>query len=201
MLCEARVDAVSSLRHETAFPSLWLHFVVQNDGSGDTAKDVEVVVTRVRSADGVLLQVPTRPLKWSERDREKANMPPGNRARVDIAHVLWPPNPQTGWYPPWPPSAGARTTVALVLAFYPRDAFDSRPVLDPGSYMLELSITARDVPTQYYNAKLVLRGRDGVWDHAEDPSALVDLDADGVLRASDASILEVHGPSRGQLTD
>lgn len=194
----AQIVPVSARRHVTNFPSLWIHLVAQNKGK-ETAEDVEVRVHRVRLPGGERLDMPRRPLKWSEVDLERRSLPPNTPRDVDLGHVLWPPNPVNHYAPSWPPTAAERRRGALVLALYPRDADDSRAVLDPGTYEIELAIAARGLPEHYYHATVTMRTRHDLWDHAEDPEALAPTTEDGALVEDESSLLALEGPSPGRL--
>jgi hypothetical protein len=195
---ESRFTRVRASDHATRFPSLWLQFVVANTGNGDSAEDVSVMLTSVNRRGGVAVDIEPTPLKWSGLGSSKVNISSSSQRNIDVAHVLWPPKPDDGWAPPWPPTAADRTEGALVIGLWPRDEHDSRVVLEPGEYSLELELVARDVRPTRYEATIELCSLLTVaWKHAEDPQSLLASPLNASL--SDGKALRVVGPTLAPL--
>jgi hypothetical protein len=119
--------------------ALWLRFSVCNATGKDTARDVQVLVTRVVTPRERSELVPGGPLHWTDLRSPTIDLPAGISRKVDVAQLELPASTQAG--------------TVLWLKVSPVEG-DTRHRLEPGSYDVELAVTAQGVDAVFYNAKL-----------------------------------------------
>jgi hypothetical protein len=119
--------------------ALWLRFSVSNATGKDTARDVQVLVTRVETPSERRELVPGGPLHWTDLRSPTVDLPAGISRMIDIAQVELPADTQKG--------------TALWLKVSPVPG-DTRHRLEPGSYDVELAVTAQGIDADFSTAKL-----------------------------------------------
>lgn len=146
--------------------SLWIRLRVENRSPArESAEDVQLFVVNVRRPAGSTRRgpVPARPFKFADVDSDRIDLPPGVFRYVDIGHILRGAEPNDV----------AHQRLRLVL--YPINIMDDpegtpnddRHRLEPGVYALELVLTARSTPAQFY---VLYVGFEASW--ADDPFGL-----------------------------
>jgi hypothetical protein len=138
------VTAADKPSSKAEYSSLWFRLRVENSGRGDAARNAQVTVTRVRRIDGEELGtvIPTRPLKWADLPRALTDIPAGVIRHVDVASLRRQP--------------GVKTNGRLRLELFPRDDHDLRHWLKPGTYQLELVVSADGVRPRFYSLELTV---------------------------------------------
>jgi hypothetical protein len=116
--------------------SLWLRFSVGNPPGKITAREVQVLVTRVLVPPERKELVPGGPLLWTDVRIPTVDLAAGITRLVDVATV----------YLPDEEDAPTRLHLQVTLA-----EGDDRNELVPGTYGLEFAVAARDVDAVFYN--------------------------------------------------
>jgi hypothetical protein len=136
----------------TGARSLWLRFSVENPPGRNTAREVRVLITHVEAPRERVELVPGGRLLWTDLREPTSDLPAGISRMVDIATIQLPDKEEA-------------TTLRLGVQMAPGDP---RNVLEPGSYGLELAVTAQDVDAVFYHTSLTFES-----DWEADPRDLV----------------------------
>ena len=115
--------------------SLWLRLTVRNPPGRHTAREVQVLVTHVEAPRERKELVPGGPLLWTDVRVPTVDLPAGISRMVDVATVQLPDD-----------EAATKLHLKVTLA-----EGDERNELRPGTYGVELAVTARDVDAVFYN--------------------------------------------------
>jgi hypothetical protein len=123
--------------------SSWYDLPVDNVGGGETAREVEVVVTRVFSIDANCeTSVPHRALKWTHRNGSRSDLPAGFSRSVTIG-AQRPPQEAD------PAEGKEAKPLRFEVGTYP-PLPRKRHVLGPGRYRFELSLVAANAKASRY---------------------------------------------------
>jgi hypothetical protein len=125
--------------------SLWLRFTVDNPPGKRTAREVQVLVTHVVAPAERKELVPGGPLRWTDVRIPTVDLPAGISRMVDIATVYLPVVDEKV------PDAEKVTKLHLQVTLAEGD---ERNALDPGTYELELAVTAQDIDATFYNTTI-----------------------------------------------
>jgi hypothetical protein len=150
---------------------LWLRFRVCNEEGKSTAREVQVVLTGVRAKTGTLSvePMPIQPLKWADLGETKIDLAPNSSRHIDICCVCKPSAQDERLFLRFAPHPLQDKRLFLRFALYPLQ--DERRVrVGPGTYEIELELTARNLDAAWYTATIKLlpvRARDAYPDFRE----------------------------------
>jgi hypothetical protein len=147
------------------FDAAHVRLRVANKAGKDTADDVVVMVTELRSTATSESQPMGLPLTWSGTipPRTVASVHPGSERHIDLLHVDWPPaRDESDIARKW---AGV---VPLHLDLTPRPA-GGQDTLMPGKYEISVELRARNADAIRYAIEVAWdggwSGKAAMWEH------------------------------------
>jgi hypothetical protein len=149
---------------DEGFDAAYVRLRVSNRGGRDTADDVVVMVTEVRSVEDSETRPIGLPLAWSGSSPPLTvgTVHPGSERHIDLLHVDWPAEDELDIARKW------SETVPVQLDLAPKPA-GSRGVLEAGAYEISVEVRARNADAIRYTIPVSWdgkwSGKAAMWDH------------------------------------